>query len=283
VSHTRRESGRNSESRTANRLRLRARNWCPAQTAVVEEHASGSARPTIALVHGAWADASTWTRVITRLQRDGCTARAIPNPLRSLAGDAAVVRAFLETLPGPVVLVGHSYGGAVITNAATGLPNVKALVYVNAFAPDEGQSPFEPVGQDSALAVPDPTTVFDFVPATLPPTARTDLYLKKSTVFESFASGLSRAEKTLVWATQRPAAFGGLADRSGIPTWRTIPSRYLLGAKDKIIPASAQRAMAEAAGSTITGYDAGHLGLMSNPRIVTRGIERAATAARRVR
>ncbi|WP_410791149.1 alpha/beta fold hydrolase [Kribbella sp. C-35] len=233
-----------------------------------------TAKPTIVLVHGAWADASSWQRVITRLRDDGYTVRAIPNPLRSLPGDAATVRAFLQTLPGPVVLVGHSYGGAVVTNAATGLPNVKALVYVNAFAPDEGETALELAGPDSALSA-DPTTVFDFVPAG-PPTPTTDLYLKRSTVFASFATGLSSEEKDMVYATQRPGAFGGLADKSGTPAWRTIPSWYLVGAEDRIIPPNVQRAMAKRAGSKVTEFDEGHLGLMTDSRTTTRVIELAA-------
>jgi pimeloyl-ACP methyl ester carboxylesterase len=127
-------------------------------------------KPTVVLVHGAWADASSWSRVVERLQHDGYTVAAVPNPLRSLSGDAAYVRAFLDTLTGPVVLVGHSYGGAVITNAATRDPNVRALVYIDAFAPDEGHAVTPLAGPDSALSVADPTTVFNFVPATLPPT-----------------------------------------------------------------------------------------------------------------
>ena len=251
----------------------------PARSTVAKEKSSHpAAKPTVVLVHGAWADASSWSEVTSRLQHDGYTVRAIPNPLRSLSGDAAYVRAFLETLSGPIVLVGHSYGGAVITNAATGNPNVKALVYVNAFAPDEGESPAELLGPDSALSA-DPTTLFDFVPATLPPSPNTDLYLKKSVVFESFAPGLDSKEKLMVWATQRPAALGGLGEVSGVPAWRTIPSWYLLGVYDEIIPASAQRAMAERAGSRITEYRAGHLGLMSDASTVTRGIERAAKAS----
>ena len=237
------------------------------------------AKPTIVLVHGAWADASSWNKVVARLQDDGYTVRAVPNTLRSLASDAASVRAFLETLTGPIVLVGHSYGGMVVTNAATGNPNIKALVYVNSFAPEEGESAFELAGPDSALAVPDPTTVFDTIPATLPPTPDTDLYLKRSAVFQSFAPGLSALEKAIVYATQRPATFGALTEPSGVPAWRTIPSWYLIGIKDKIIPASAQRAMAARAGSTVTEYDAGHLGLMSDPKTVTQGIERAAKAS----
>jgi pimeloyl-ACP methyl ester carboxylesterase len=249
-----------------------------AGSAVAQEGRPGPAKPTIVLVHGAWADASSWTKVIAPLQADGFTVRAIANPLRSISGDAAFVRAFLETVTGPVVLVGHSYGGAVITNAATGLPNVKALVYVNAFAPDEGESPFTLAGPDSALSA-DPTTVFDFVPATLPPTPATELYLKKSTVFASFAPGLSAEDKTIVWATQRSGPISALSEPSGTPAWRTIPSWYLIGTKDKIIPASVQRTMAARAGSTVTEYDAGHLGLMSDPKTITEGIERAARAS----
>ncbi|MFI6832254.1 alpha/beta fold hydrolase [Kribbella sp. NPDC050241] len=244
----------------------------PVQSAAGEQR---GAKPTIVLVHGSWADASSWNRVTQRLQDDGYTVRAIPNNLRSVAGDAASVRAFLETVTGPVVLVGHSYGGFVITNAATGLPNVKALVYVNAFAPDTGETPFQLVGPDSALAA-DPATVFDLVPPTLPPSPTTDVYLKRSTVFTSFATGLSAGDKDLVFATQRPGALGALNEPSATPAWKTIPSWSAIGTEDQIIPATAQRAMSQRAGATMTEYDAGHLGLMSDPKVVTKVIEQAA-------
>ncbi|MBP2705061.1 alpha/beta hydrolase [Microbispora sp. RL4-1S] len=250
----------------------------PAHSAAAQDSRSRTAKPVIVLVHGAWADASSWSRVVARLQDDGYTVRAIANPLRSLSGDAASVKAFLKTLTGPIVLVGHSYGGAVITNAATGNPNIKALVYVNAFAPDAGESATSLAGPDSALSAPDPTTVFDLVPDTLPPTADTELYLKDSTVFTSFANGLSADEKAIVAASQRSATVGALNEPSGTPAWRTIPSWNLIGTKDRIIPQSAQRAMAERAGSTIIEYDAGHVGLMTDPTTVTRVIERAARA-----
>jgi pimeloyl-ACP methyl ester carboxylesterase len=233
-------------------------------------------KPTIVLLHGAWADASNWSDVVAALQADGYPVAAIANPLRSLSGDAAYVRAFLETVTGPIVLVGHSYGGAVITNAATGSPNVKALVYVNAFAPDEGESATALAGPDSALSV--PTAVFDLVPATLPPGPGTDLYLKETTVFAWFATGLRDRDKGIVAASQRPATIGALNEPSGPPAWRSIPSWYLIGTEDKIIPPGAQRAMAQRAGSTVTEYDAGHLGLMSDPTTVTREIDRAARA-----
>ena len=240
-----------------------------------DAQADRAPKPTIVLVHGAWADASSWQRVIEQLQDDGYVVRAIPNPLRSLPGDAASVRAFLETVSGPVVVVGHSYGGAVVTNAATGVPNVKALVYVNAFALDEGETALQVAGPDSALSDPDPTKVFDFVPAG-PPTPTTDLYLKKATVFTSFATGLDDDEKAMVFATQRPGAFGGLADTSGTPAWRSIPSWYLIGTGDKIIPPDVQRSLAERADSKVTEFDEGHLGLMTDPSTTTRVIERAA-------
>jgi len=239
-------------------------------------------KPTIVLVHGSWADASSWSEVVARLEHDGFAVRAVPNELRSLAGDAAVVRGFVESIAGAVVLVAHSYGGAVITNAATGAENVEALVYVNAFAPAESESAFQLAGPDSALAVPDPTTVFDLVPPALPPTPGSAVYLKESAVFGPFAAGLGPDAKRLVYATQRPAAFGALTEASGEPAWKTIPSWYVLGLKDQIIPPAAQRAMADRAGSTVIEYDAGHLGLLSEPKIVVHVIEEAARAGVRV-
>ncbi|GAA0583259.1 alpha/beta hydrolase [Kribbella sandramycini] len=229
----------------------------------------------VVLVHGAWADASSWSGVVQPLRDDGFTVRAIANPLRSLSGDAAAVRAFLATLAGPIVLAGHSYGGAVITNAATGLPNVEALVYVNAFAPDAGQAATQLAGPESALSV-DPTTIFDFVPAALPPTRETELYLKPETVFESFATGLDDDGKALVAATQRAATLGALNEPSGEPAWRTIPSWYLVGTEDRIIPPDAQQAMAKYAGAEVTEYAAGHVGLITHPGDVVQIIRRAA-------
>jgi pimeloyl-ACP methyl ester carboxylesterase len=234
-------------------------------------------RPTVVLVHGAWADASSWGGVVARLQDDGYDVRAVPNPLRSLAGDAASVRTFLDTLTGPVVLVGHSYGGAVITNAAAGAPQVTALVYVNAFAPDTGEAATALAGPDSALAA-DPTTIFDFVPATPPPTPGTDLYLRPSTVAGSFAVELDARARALVAATQRPATLGALNEPSGPPAWRTIPSWYLVGTEDRIIPPGAQRAMAARAGAAVVEFRAGHVGLVADPDAVAQVVRQAASA-----
>jgi pimeloyl-ACP methyl ester carboxylesterase len=154
----------------------------PAQGAIASDARAGKTpKPTMVLVHGDWADASSWSGVVARLQHDGYNVVAPPDPLRSLSGDSAYLATYLHTITGPVVLVGHSYGAAVITNAATGNPNVQALVYVDGLVPDEGQTVQPLAGPDSALAVADPTTVFNFVPATLPPSPSTDLYLKRST------------------------------------------------------------------------------------------------------
>lgn len=249
----------------------------PAQSQVVDELRESGSEPTVVLVHGAWADASSWNGVIPRLQEAGYKVMALANPLRSLTGDAASVRAALDAIDGPVILVGHSYGGAVISNAATGSPNIEALVYVNAFAPDEGEAATALAGPDSALSA-DPTTVFNFVPRALPPTAETDLYLKRATVFRSFAPELSRQERAILTATQRPATIGALNEPSGTPAWRTIPSWSLIGTSDPIIPVREQRAMAKRAGSTVTEYDAGHVGLVTHPRAVVRIIRQAANA-----
>jgi pimeloyl-ACP methyl ester carboxylesterase len=242
--------------------------------------ARGSEQPTVVLVHGAWADASSWSRVVRRLQGDGYRVVAPANPLRSLATDSAYLDAILETIEGPIVLVGHSYGASVVTNAATGDPDVRALVFINGSVPAEGETVAELAGPDSALSVPDPTTIFDFVPAHLPPTPESDVYLKRSTFLKSFATGLGRAKAKTLWATQRPITLGALNEPSGTPAWNTIPSWYLIGTKDRVIPATAQHNMAVKAGSTISRFKAGHLGLVTNPGAVTKVIAAAVRATR---
>jgi pimeloyl-ACP methyl ester carboxylesterase len=236
-----------------------------------------STKPTLVLVHGAWADGSSWSKVTRRLQNDGFTVRVPPNPLRSLPGDAATIRDFLSTLSGPIVLVAHSYGGAVITNAATGTPNVKALVYVDAFAPAEGEVIFPLVGADSAL-VADPTTVFDFVPYPGAPPGDVDLYLKHNVFLTSFATGVPRPEAELLYASQRPLTLSSGNQPSGPPAWATIPSWYVLGTQDAIITPTAQQFMAERAHAQITRVKAGHLSLITQPQQVTAVIEQAVRA-----
>ncbi len=233
--------------------------------------------PTIVLVHGAWADASSWTGVIQRLQAAGHEVVALPNTLRGVAADAAVIRNYLDTIDGPVVLVAHSYGGFVITNAATGAQNVKALVYVDAFIPDEGQPAVALTGAASALASAgtNPTSLFKLVPIPGAPPEVVDTYLLLSTVKESFAQDVSAEDAALIHATQRPASFAGLAEPSGPPAWKDIPSWAIIGKQDRIIDPVSLRAMAEHAGAKITEIDASHVSMVSHPDAVVEVIEQA--------
>ena len=237
-------------------------------------------RPTIVLVHGAWADASSWTKVIQSLQAAGHQVVAVPNGLRGVAADAAVVRAYIDTIDGPVILVAHSYGGFVITNAATGAANVKALVYVDAFIPDEGQPAAAIIGAESVLlpALNDPTSVFKVVPIPGAPANVVDTYLLAEVVKASFANDVSSEDAGLIHATQRPASIATIAEPSGPPAWKGIPAWAIIGTKDKIIPPAAQRAMAEHAGAKITEVDASHVSMISHPEVVIETIEKALQA-----
>ena len=236
-----------------------------------------STTPTIVLVHGAWADASSWTGVIRRLQAAGHDVVALPNTLRGPAADAAIVRNYLDSVDGPVVLVAHSYGGFVITNAATGSQNVKALVYVDAFIPDEGQPAVALAGAASALAAAgtDPTSLFKLVPIPGAPPEVVDTYLLLETVKGSFAQDVSDEDAAVIYATQRPASFAGLAEPSGPPAWKDIPSWAIIGTQDRIIDPVSLRAMAEHAGATITEIDASHVSMVSHPDVVVEVIELA--------
>jgi pimeloyl-ACP methyl ester carboxylesterase len=242
-----------------------------------EEAVMPGSKPTIVLVHGAWADGSSWAKVIGLLQAAGHECVAIPNTLRGVAADAAVVRNYLDSVDGDVVLVAHSYGGFVITNAATGAKNVKALVYVDAFIPDEGQPAVALNGQESALAsaATNPTALFKLVPIPGAPANVVDTYLLPSTVQESFAQDVSPAEQALIHATQRPASLAGLAEPSGPPAWTDIPAWAVIGKQDRIITPSSQRAMAEHAGARVTEIDASHVSMVSHPDAVVKVIEEA--------
>jgi pimeloyl-ACP methyl ester carboxylesterase len=180
-------------------------------------------KPTIVLVHGAWADGSSWNGVTSRLLDEGFDVRVPPNPLRSLPTDSKTIADFLSTISGPIILAGHSYGGAVITNAALGNPNVKALVFVDAFAPAQGETVFQLSGPDSALSG-DPATTFDAVPYPGAPAGDVDLYIKKDVFLESFANGVPADTANILYTIQRPFAESAGAEPSGEPAWETIPS-----------------------------------------------------------
>src|SRR5213592_1130917 len=235
-------------------------------------------KPSIVLVHGAWADGSSWSRVVGLLQVQGYTVYVPPNPLRGLTSDSAYIASFLQTISGPIILVGHSYGGAVITNAATGNPNVKALVYIDAFAPDQGESLASlssvppPPGQSPSCLSGDPTSVFNFVPLT---GGDVDLYVKPSLFPSCFANDLPPKEGAVLASAQRAFALTALPQPSGVPAWKTIPSFYLVGTIDNVIPPFAQLFMAQRAQATIVQVRAGHLVMILHPTAVVGLIDQA--------
>jgi pimeloyl-ACP methyl ester carboxylesterase len=240
---------------------------------------AAAAKPTIVLVHGAWANTASWSAVIARLQAKGYNVDAPPNPLLSLKGDAATIADFLHTIKGPIVLVGHSYGGAVITNAATGNPNVRALVFVDAFAPAKGESALGLDGAKpgSALGA-GPTKVFNFVPYPGAPKGDALLYVKPAVFEQAFANGLPAREGAVLAATQAPAAYSALTARSGTPAWRTKPSWYVLGTIDRAIPPAIELFMAQRMHAHITRVHAGHLSMIADPVAVAGAITAAARA-----
>jgi pimeloyl-ACP methyl ester carboxylesterase len=236
-------------------------------------------RPTVVLVNGAWANNAAWSGVIERLQAQGYTVDAPPNPLQSLKGDAATIAGLLKTIKGPIVLVGHSYGGAVITNAATGDRNVTALVYVDAFAPAKGESvlALDSIKPGSALGA-GPTKVFNFVPFPGAVKGDADLYVKPSVFEQAFANGLPAKEGAVLAATQSPVTYSAVTTPSGTPAWKTIPSWYVLGTIDKAIPPPIQLFMAQRIHAHITRVRAGHLSMVAAPGVVAKVITAAAKA-----
>jgi pimeloyl-ACP methyl ester carboxylesterase len=238
---------------------------------------SSAAKPTVVLVHGAWADGSSWAAVTSQLQHGGYTVDVVPNPLRGLQSDADYLNNYLATISGPIVLVGHSYGGMVITAAATGNANVQALVYVDAFIPDTGDSTSSLAGAEpgSALAA-DPTTIFNFVGDPTDP-KNPDLYVKPNLFSSFFAGGVPARQAHVLAAEQRPIKADAVAESlMGIPAWKTIPSWALIGTADRVIPVAEQRAMAARAGSHVVTVDAPHLSMLTDPNAVTNLIEKAA-------
>ena len=255
----------------------------PARAAAAHAAGGGGPKPTIVLEHGAWADGSSWAGVIQRLQGDGYTVYAPPDPLRGLANDSATLADFLSTITGPVILVGHSYGGMVITNAATGNANVKALVYIDAFLPAQGETAFGLTAARPGSCV-GSANAFKVVPYPGAPAGDFDTYLKTSPDLpypgfaQCFANGLPASQAAILAATQRPAAFSSGSAPSGIPAWQAIPSWSLIGTADHVIPPAEQLFMSKRASAHITEVDSGHLSLISHPGAVTRVIIAAAQA-----
>ncbi len=238
--------------------------------------------PTIVLVHGAWADATGFDAEVRALQRRGFRAIGFANPLRDLAGDAAYLAEFLHSLTGPIVLVGHSYGGNVISAAATGNDRVRALVYLNGWMCDEGESQQQLLERfEGSLVGP----AIRPVPFTGPDGSEgADLFLDPELFREAFAADVDPETAAVMAAAQRPyAAAAFAAAPSGPPAWKTLPCWYLLGTQDKAIPPALQRFMAERANATIVEVAASHVSFVSQPEAATQLILQAveATAAAR--
>src|SRR5690349_24861892 len=236
--------------------------------------------PTIVLVHGAWADATGFDPEIRALRDRGFTAIGFANPLRDLAGDAAYLAEFLRSLTGPIVLVGHSYGGNVISTAATGNDHVKALVYLNGWMCDEGESQQELLERFEGSLVGPSIRPVPFTSADGSEGA--DLFLAPEAFREAFAADVDQATADVMAAAQRPYAAAEFAGTpSSPPAWKTMPCWYLLGTEDKAIPPALQRFMAERANATIVEVPASHVSFVSQPEAATPLIVQAveATAA----
>jgi len=223
-------------------------------------------------VHGAFADSTSWNGVIEILRKDGYPVVAVANPLRSVSGDGAYVSDLIASIPTPVVVVGHSYGGSVITEGARGHDNVKALVYVAAFAPDAGETA-------AALSGKFPGSTLG--PTLAPPVKLTgggaDLYIQPAKFHAQFAADVSAENAALMAATQRPITEAALNEKSGAPAWKSAPSWFIYGDQDKNIPAKALGFMAERAQSkkTVVVPGASHVVMVSHPEPVARLIELA--------
>jgi pimeloyl-ACP methyl ester carboxylesterase len=240
--------------------------------------AGTGANPTVVFVHGAFADASGFGAVTSRLQHRGYAVISPANPLRGPASDAAYVASVMKTVDGPIVLVGHSYGGAVISEAANGVPNVKALVYLNAHALDTGESTIDIAqrftgGKLAAALRPRPFPQADG-------TQGTDLYVDPASFRSVFAADVSERTAARMATAQRPVSLGALQEKSTAPAWKTIPSWYLIGRHDEALDPAAQRFMAKRANAHSVEIDSSHASYVSHPAEVTKLILRAARKAR---
>jgi pimeloyl-ACP methyl ester carboxylesterase len=235
------------------------------------------AAPTVVLVHGAFADASSWNGVIERLQAKDVQVTAPANPLRGIAPDSAYIASVFTQIEGPVVAVGHSYGGAVITNAAADAKNVVGLVYVAAFAPEEGEAlgAVEASSKDSVLNS-------ALVPRKYPTAdggSATEFYIDPAKAREAFAGDLSDQEAALIAAIQRPISELAFSEPSGPPAWKSKPSWAVVATGDKAAGTDVVRSMAERAGATMTEVDGSHVIMVSQPQVVTEVILEAVVAS----
>jgi pimeloyl-ACP methyl ester carboxylesterase len=246
-----------------------------ATPSITRAQSGANVKPTIVLVHGAWADGSSWDGEIKRLQRAGYTVLAPPNPLRGVSADASYLAGFLKTINGPIVLVGHSYGGIVTSIAAAGNSQVKALVYIDAYVPDAGESVLSLTSERPGSRLsPDA-----FVPVPFKTSAGgdADLYIKPAAFAAVFASDLPSAKAGAMFATQRPFANSALTEKApSVEAWKSVRSWYLIGDLDRVIPPATQLAMAQRAKANVSHVNGGHTSLVSHPDQAAAIIEAAA-------
>jgi pimeloyl-ACP methyl ester carboxylesterase len=225
-------------------------------------------QPTVVLVHGAWADGSSWNEVIKRLQAEGVQVTAPAIPLRGISIDSAYIAKLLDQIPGPVLAVAHSYGGAVLTNSATNANNVLGLVYLAAYAPDEGET-LAAIASNSKDSVVSPTLRPLQYPTGEGQETATEFTIDPEKFHEVFAFDLSVEQSALMAATQRPLAESVFSEPTGVPAWKNLPSWAVVSSGDKVVGTDAVRSMAERAGATITEAEGSHVIMMSQPEIVT--------------
>ncbi|QDN94441.1 alpha/beta hydrolase [Streptomyces sp. S1D4-23] len=234
--------------------------------------------PTVVLIHGAFADASSWSSVVERLQRQGHRVLAPALPLRGLASDSAYIRSVLDSVTGPIVLVGHSYGGAVISQAAAGTPQVKALVYIAAFIPDIGESALKLTDKFPGSTL-GQATATQYYP--LPDGSQAEeLVIKKDLFRKQFAAGVPTKTAQVMAAGQRPITLAALQEPATAAAWKKIPSWALVATEDRNIPPAAERWMAERARAHTITVRAPHAAAVSDPGPVTDLILRAARSVR---
>jgi len=240
---------------------------------------TSSSLPTVVLVHGAWADSSSWDGVIDRLRQAGYPVVAAADPLEGLAQDSAAVASLLRSIKGPVILAGHSYGGAVITSAAAGNPNVKALVYIAAFAPDKGESIVDLLARPVAHPIAGlPLVSYPVVNAN--GTTDTESVIDPAQFPQVFAGDLNPALAADMAASQRPAASGAVTEAAAQAAWQTIPSWYLVARQDHAIAPDLERFMAARAHAHTVEADGSHSVMVSHPDTVAQLIETAARSTR---
>jgi pimeloyl-ACP methyl ester carboxylesterase len=238
---------------------------------------NNSGAPTVVLVHGAFADSSSWNGVIELLQAKGVRVTAAANPLRGISIDSDYVASVLDETPGPVVAVGHSYGGAVITNAAKRAKNVVGLVYVAAFAPEEGQKLADATA-DSKDSVLNSALVPLHYPSPNGGEPGVEFAIDPEKFHDAFAADLPTEETAVMAATQRPVAELAFSEETGSPAWKDLPSWTVLATGDKAAGTDLIRSMAERAGATITEVEGSHVIMVSQPQAVADVILEAIAA-----